>query len=74
VKLLLKVVMPVDYPTHIPFLRLENLSPEHLDQRILEEYVTQVRNMALESKGNLMIFELQEHLRERIAIVNHSVK
>ena len=73
-KLLLKVVMPPDYPTHIPFIRLENLSPEHLDNRILEDYITQVRAAAQDYVGNLMVFDLYEHLREKMAVHNHSVK
>ena len=73
-KMLLIVELPHNYPNEaIPFMRLKNLSSEFLDNRMLDEYESEIRKKAHESLGMQMIFEMCEHLREQISNINESV-
>lgn len=49
--MLLLVEFPHDYPNNIPFMQLKNLSKDYLDNKMLDEYETQIRAKAHESVG-----------------------
>ena len=72
-KMLLLVELPHDYPNSVPFLRIKNLSPNFLNNQLLDEYETEVRAMTREMLGSQMIFDVCEHLREKIADINEGV-
>ena len=70
-KLILEV--PYDYPQAIPHVQLKNLSPEFLDNAMLDKFECSSRVLAHENEGNTMIFDLVEHCREQIADINDGV-
>lgn len=72
-KMLLIVELPHDYPNTIPDLRLKNMAPKYLDNRMLDDFESEIRAKAHESVGTQMIFELCEHLRESIGEINDKV-
>ena len=51
-KVKLIVEMPPDYPQNIPFMRLKNLSPEYLDNKMLDDFEGEIREKARENIGN----------------------
>ena len=71
--MLLLVELPFDYPNTVPHMRLKNLSPDYLDNRMLDDYEVKLRAANHENIGNPMIFETCELLREEIAEINDSV-
>ena len=71
--MLLKVELPKDYPNSAPFVILKNLSPEYLDNRMLDEYETEMRKHCNENLGMQMIFDICEICRERIGDINDKV-
>ena len=72
-KMLLKVELAIDYPHSVPFMLLTNLSPDYLDNAMLDGYETEIRELGAEQLGEQMMFNLCEHLRERIAEINDKV-
>ena len=64
---------PVDYPNNVPFCRIKNLAPDYLDNRMIDDYETEIRAKAHESLGTSMMFDLCEILREKIADLNDTV-
>ena len=72
-KMLLLVELPFDYPNTVPHMRLKNLSPDYLDNRMLDDYEVKLRAANHENIGSPMIFETCELLREEIAEINDSV-
>tara|TARA_B110000285_G_C14939299_1_gene521202 strand:- start:257 stop:847 length:591 start_codon:yes stop_codon:yes gene_type:complete len=72
-KMLLKVELPHDYPNSVPFLNLKNMSPQYLDNAMLDDYETQARVMTREMLGSQMIFDICESMREKIAAINDEV-
>ena len=44
--------MPHDYPETIPFMWLKNLSPDYLDNAMLDKYEGEIRDKARENIGN----------------------
>ena len=50
-KLLLKVEWPVDYPNSVPFCLLKNMSPDYLDNKMLDQYEQEIRAKAHELVG-----------------------
>lgn len=73
-KMLLIVELPYNYPNDsIPFMRLKNLSPDFLDNKMLDQFETEVREKAHDSVGMPVIFEVCEHLREKISDINDNV-
>ena len=52
---------------------LKNLSPNFLDNRMIDQYETEIRTKAYESIGMQMIFEICELLREKISEINDKV-
>ena len=52
---------------------LKNLSPDFLNNRMIDDYETEIRLKAHESLGTQMIFEICETLRERISDINDGV-
>lgn len=72
--MLLKVELGHYYPAQAPeILLLKNLSPDYLNNTMLDEYETEIKQMAQEMKGEQMIFALCDHLREKIAEINDEV-
>ena len=63
----------VEYPNKIPFMLLKNLSPKFLDNRMIDQYETEIRAKAYESIGMQMIFDICELLREKICEINDKV-
>ena len=72
-KMLVILEIPHDYPNNIPFLRLKNLSPEYLNNQILDEYEGTARAEARENIGSQMIFTICQHLQDSIAEINDKV-
>lgn len=72
-KMLLQVEWPVDYPQSVPFCLLKNMSPQYLDNKMLDDYEQEIRKKAHESIGMQMMFDICEILRERIADLNDAV-
>ena len=54
-------------------MRLKNLSPEYLDNMMLDKFETEIREKARESLEMPMIFDICEHLRECIQNINDKV-
>lgn len=52
---------------------LKNLSPNFLDNRMIDQYETDIRTKAYESIGMQMIFDICELLRETICEINDNV-
>ena len=73
-KMLLKVDLGYYYPQKTPdYLVLKNLSPDYLDNQMLDAYETEIQAMAREMIGDQMMFNLCDHLREKIAEINDQV-
>lgn len=72
-KMLLLAVLKHDYPHRVPFLRLKNLSPDYLDNRMIDKFETEIRFKTHELVGSPMMFDICEHLREAIAEINDKV-
>ena len=73
-KMMVILEVPHDYPNqNIPFMRIKNLSPDFLDNRTIDEYEQQIREVARENLGMQMIFTICEHLREQISNINEKV-
>lgn len=50
--MLLKVELGYEYPSKAPdIMLLKNLSPDYLDNAMLDEYETEIKQMAIEMKG-----------------------
>ena len=71
--MLLLVELPHDYPNTVPDLRIKNLSKQYLDNRMIDDYEQEIRKKAHESIGMQMIYELADHLKERISEINEKV-
>ena len=69
----LLVEIPHDYPQVIPHIQLKNLSPDYLDNAMLDKFECSARELAHENEGSTMIFDLVEHMREQIADINDTV-
>lgn len=54
-------------------MRLKNLSPKYLDNRMIDEFETEFRAANHENIGNPMVFETYELLREKISDINEKV-
>ena len=50
-KMNLILEIPHDYPQQIPFLRLKNLSPDFLDNQILDKLEQEARDLGRENLG-----------------------
>ena len=72
-KLKLIFDLPPAYPEEVPLLRIKNLSPDYLDNKLIDKYEEQVKTQAEESRGAMMIFELSELLRDSITEINDEV-
>jgi len=72
--MLLKVEFGYKYPAMPPdMMLLKNLSPDYLNNQMLDEYETEIQAMAHEMIGDQMMFTLCDHLREKIAEINDNV-
>ena len=73
-KMLLKVELGYEYPAKQPDLMiLKNLSPDYLENTMLDQYEIQIQQMAREMLGEQMMFNLCDHLREQISEINDTV-
>jgi hypothetical protein len=73
-KMKLIVEIPHNYPEEeIPFLRVKSLTPEYLNNTHLDQYETEIRNIAREALGGPCLFDIAEHLREQICTINDKV-
>ena len=52
---------------------LKNLSPEYLNNKMIDQYEQEIRTRAYESLGQQMIFDICELLREKIGEINDKV-
>ena len=52
---------------------LKNLSPEYLNNQMIDKYEQEIRMRAHESLGSQMIFDICELLREKIGEINDKV-
>lgn len=52
---------------------LKNLSPEYLNNKMIDGYEQEIRVRAYESLGAQMIFDICELLREKIGEINDKV-
>ena len=63
-----------DYPNVVPFFRIKNLSQEqYLDNALLDKYETEMRELAEESIGSMMVFQMCDLLKEKITEINDEV-
>ena len=62
-----------DYPNTAPYFRVKNLSTEYLDNSLLDAYEEQMKEIARENLGNMMIFQICDHIREKITEINDKV-
>ena len=73
-KMLLIVEAPYNYPNEeIPFLRVKSLTPEYLNNTHLDKYESEIRQMARDGLGGPVLFDIAEHLREKICEINDGV-
>ena len=54
-------------------MRLKNLTPNYLNNQMLDKFETEIREKALELIEMPMIFDICEHLRECLANINDQV-
>ena len=72
--MLFKVELGYEYPKKQPHIMiLKNLSPDYLDNKMLDDYETECQRLCQDMLGEQMIFTLCDHLREKIADINDEV-
>ena len=72
-KLRITFDLPEDYPSQIPFFRIKNLSTEYIDNAVLDKYEDEMRELAEENIGSMMIFQMCDLLKEKITEINDKV-
>ena len=68
----LKVIFDLrpEYPDCVPQLRIKNLCSEYLSNNAVDAYENELKEKAEESIGGMMLYELCEHLKEKIVDIN----
>ena len=62
-----------EYPNVVPYFRIKNFSPDYLANAVLDKYEEEMKEMAQESIGSMMIFQMCDFLKEKITEVNDKV-
>ena len=62
-----------EYPNCIPFFRVKNLSTDYIDNAVLDKYEDEMRELAEENMGSMMIFQMCDLLKEKITEINEKV-
>ena len=65
--------IPEEYPAVIPYFRVKNLSPEYMDNALLDRYEDEAKDVARENIGSIMIFQICDYIREKITLINDEV-
>ena len=62
-----------DYPNQIPYFKVKNMSPDYIDNAVLDAYEDEMRELAQESLGSMMIFQMCDLMKEKIVDINDKV-
>jgi len=62
-----------EYPDKLPYFRIKNLSPDYMDNTLLDQYETEMKRRGEESIGSGMVFELCDYLKEKCTEINDEV-
>ena len=65
--------LPDDYPNQVPNIRIKNLCQDIIDNNLMIQFESMVMTKAEESIGTQMIYDVCEHLRERLADMNEKI-
>ena len=71
----LKIIFSLqeDYPAVIPVFKVKNLSPDYIDNAVLDSYEDEMRELGEECLGSMMIFQLCDLMKEKIVDINDRV-
>lgn len=59
-----------EYPNVVPYFRIKNFSPDYIDNAVIDKYEEEMKKVAQECLGSMMIFQMCDLLKEKITEVN----
>ena len=62
-----------DYPNQIPYFKVKNLSPDYIDNAVLDKYEDEMRELGNENLGTMMIYQMCDYMKEKITEINDEV-
>ena len=65
--------LPEEYPNQIPYFRVKNMATEYIDNTLMDKYEDEMRDLARENLGSMMIFQICDYIQEKITTINDKV-
>ena len=57
----------------MPYFKVKNLSPDYIDNAVLDKYEDEMREVGQENIGSMMIFQMCDLMKEKITDINDDV-